>query len=487
MRKSTVCFALLFSGCASLINVPAPGYKSSFSVTDKKAQVFTTANQTTLRLTPTGTLDFKKFNQPLETEVCVFVHPGKTFQSFLGIGGALTDASAETFAKLSKEKQQEFLKAYYDAEIGIGYTLARTNIHSCDFSSDSYTYVNKGDVELKSFSVDHDKKFRIPFIKQVMAATGGSLTLYASPWSPPAWMKDNGSMLQGGKLLQDYKQSWANYYVRFIQAYEKEGIPIWGLSVQNEPMAKQKWESCIFTAQEERDFIKQFLGPTLKNAGMADKKLVAWDHNRDLVQHRASILLDDKEAAKYIWGIGYHWYETWTGSAMQYENIKQVHETYPSTNLLFTEGSIESFKFDKINEWALGEKYGSSMINDFNSGSVGWTDWNVLLDENGGPNHVANYCFAPIIADTRIDSLLYTNIYYYIGQFSKFIKKGAQRIACTTNRDKLLATSFLNPDNSMVVVVMNGGDQKINYQLWMQDEAAKVEALPHSISTFVIK
>jgi glucosylceramidase len=251
-------------------------------------------------------------------------------------------------------------------------------------------------------------------------------------------------------------------------------------------MAKQRWESCIFTAADERDFIKQYLGPTLERAGLKNKKLIAWDHNRDLVYQRASTILDDPGAAKYVWGIGYHWYETWTGSAMQFENVKRVNETYPGKNLLFTEGCIEAFKFDRINDWSLGEKYGRSMINDFNSGTVGWTDWNVLLDEKGGPNHVGNFCFAPIIADTRDGSLHYTNCYYYIGHFSKFIRPGAKRVATTTNRDKLLATSFINKDGQLAIVVMNNSDDKISYRLCLGEKAAETEILPHSISTIVI-
>ncbi len=201
--------------------------------------------------------------QPKETQTCVFVDPTRRFQTFLGIGGALTDASAETFAMLPKEKQREILKAYFDDKEGIGYKLARTNIHSCDFSSGSYTYVEEGDKALKSFSVDHDKQYRIPFIKQALAATRGKLNIYASPWSPPAFMKDNNNMLRGGKLRPEFYESWANYYAKFIKAYQTEGIPMWGLSIQNEPMATQKWESCIYSAEEERDFLKNHLGPKM--------------------------------------------------------------------------------------------------------------------------------------------------------------------------------------------------------------------------------
>ncbi|WP_460615839.1 glycoside hydrolase family 30 protein, partial [Hymenobacter seoulensis] len=286
--------------------------------------------------------------------------------------------------RLPKAQQQELLQAYYSPTKGIGYTLARTSIHSTDFSSAPYTYVAEGDRELTTFSIQHDQQYRIPFIKQAMQAAGGKLTLYVSPWSPPAWMKDTNSMLQGGQLLPEFRQSWANYFVQFIRAYEKAGIPIWGLTVQNEPMAKQKWESCLFTAEQERDFVKGYLGPTLKKAGLGERKLIGWDHNRDLLFQRAATLFDDPEASQYFWGLGYHWYETWTGSGMQFENVRRVHETYPDKHLIFTEGCVEKFAYSGIGDWRLGERYAYSMLHDFNAGTEAWTDWNVLLDETGG-------------------------------------------------------------------------------------------------------
>ena len=226
-----------------------PGIDSTLQ--GRSIAVHTTADKTNYRLSPTETLTFKPMGQPLETQICVFVDPSKRAQTILGIGGALTDASAEVFAKLPAAKQQEFLDAYFDPRKGIGYRLARTNIHSCDFSSASYTYVNEGDKELRSFSVNHDKQFRIPFIKRVIAATGGRLTLFGSPWSPPAFMKTNNDMLHGGKLKPEFHQSWANYYTKFIKAYEREGIPVWGITIQNEPMATQTWESCIYSAEDD--------------------------------------------------------------------------------------------------------------------------------------------------------------------------------------------------------------------------------------------
>jgi glucosylceramidase len=447
--------------------------------------VYETADQTDHRLTATGTLTFTKMGQPLETQICVFVDPSKRAQTILGIGGALTDASAEVFAKLPSDKQREFMDAYYDPKKGIGYTLGRTNIHSCDFSSASYTYVDEGDAALKSFSVAHDRQYRIPFIKRAMATAGGKLTLFASPWSPPAFMKTNGEMLHGGKLKPEFRQAWANYYTKFIRAYEKEGIPIWGISIQNEPMATQTWESCVYSAEDERDFLKNFLGPTMHRAGLGEKKIIAWDHNRDLIWQRVSTILEDPDAAKYVWGIGYHWYEPWSGGEMMFDNVRLVHEQFPDKKLLFTEGTVDRFKPEDITSWRLGEYYGHSMINDFNDGAVGWTDWNVLLDEQGGPNHVGNFCFAPIHADTKTGALTYTNSYYYIGHFSKFVHPGARRIACSPSRSALLSTAFVNPDGKIAVVVMNRGAEKITYYLWMNGNAAEVSSPPHSIQTLV--
>ncbi|MFV0606558.1 MAG: glycoside hydrolase family 30 protein [Niabella sp.] len=460
--------------------------KGFFSVTDKKLTVYTTADTVGYRIAKTANdIAFVDFQQPLETDVCVFVDPAKTFQTFVGIGGALTDAAAETFYKLPKAAQDSFINALYNPEKGIGYTLGRTNMNSCDFSSNSYTYVADNDSTLKTFNIEPDRKFKLPFIKEAIKTTGGNLSLYISPWSPPAWMKTNSNMLQGGKLKKEFYKPWADYYVKYINELVKEGIPVWGLSVQNEPMATQRWESCIYTAEDEADFIKNALGPALQKAKLDKKKLIIWDHNRDLIYQRASTTLRDPDVAKYVWGIGFHWYETWTGSDMMFNNLKRTAEAFPDKNLIFTEGCKEKFSMDSIHNWSLGERYGMSMINDFNAGTVGWTDWNVLLDETGGPNHVGNLCFAPVHGNTKTGELIFTNAYYYIGHFSKFIKPGAKRIIASTNRTDLLSTAFINTDGKVAVVVMNKGSNTINYHLWVSGKAVPVISLPHSIATLV--
>ncbi len=486
MKKIFLLVGVILLAACSRQN-PGPAITvNEFTTKGKSVTVYTTADSTEFRLTQTEMLQFADLKSTSEREIYIFADPSKTFQTMLGIGGALTDASAETFARIPAEKQDELIRAYYDPDKGIGYTLARTNINSCDFSSGSYTYVDEGDMELTSFNIDHDRQYKIPLIKRAIDATGGKLTLFASPWSPPAFMKDNNNMLRGGKLKPEFYQSWATYYTKFIKHYEKEGINVWGISIQNEPMATQTWESCIYFAEDERDFLKNFLGPTMVKEGLADKKIIVWDHNRDLIVQRARAILNDPEAARYVWGIGFHWYEDWTGGEQMHGNTVLVSRTYPDKNLIFTEGCNGPFNSERYYHWGLGENYGVSMINDLNNGTVGWTDWNILLDETGGPNHVRNFCFAPVHADTRTGELIYTNSYFYIGHFSKYIRPGAKRIVCSSSRSILLTTGFINEDGSVSIVVMNPSERNITYNLCFGLQTVQVSILPHSIQTLVI-
>ena len=481
MKKSTksACRTLLVGALVSLGGIPS--IHGGDADLQAQATVYRTVKDTDQRLTKAGPLAFHSKPQPEEWEKTIFIDPSAKFQTFVGVGAALTDAAAETFYKMPQAQQREFLKAHFDPEEGIGYTLGRIPIHSCDFSSASFTYVDEGDQELKSFDICHDLKYRVPFIKEALAVADGDFRLYASPWSPPAWMKTNNDMLQGGKLKPEYAASWANYYIKFIEAYEQQKIPIWGLTVQNEPMAKQRWESCIYTAEEERDFVKNHLGPTLVQAGMKDKKLIVWDHNRDLMVHRASTILNDPDAAQYVWGVGFHWYD-----GGLHDNTKLVNAIYPDINLIFTEGCNYPWNFKKMHEWHWGENYGRNMIHDFNGGAVGWTDWNILLDETGGPNHVGNFCYAPVHGDTQTGKLHYMNSYYYIGHFSKFIRPGARRISSSSMAKNLLSTAFHNEDGTIAVGVMNQSDQNQSFFLWLNGAAASAESPAHSIQTVVI-
>ncbi|HEY9027770.1 MAG TPA: glycoside hydrolase family 30 beta sandwich domain-containing protein, partial [Burkholderiaceae bacterium] len=360
-------------------------------------------------------------------------------------------------------------------------------IHSSDFSSGSYTYVADGDAKLDTFSIAHDREFRVPLIKRAIAAAGGHLLTFASPWSAPAFMKTNGSMLQGGRLKPEFADAWARYYTLFIRAYEKEGIPIWGITVQNEPMATQRWESMIYSAEDERDFLKNHLGPVMAQAGLGDRKIIVWDHNRDLMTQRARVIFDDPDASKYAWGMGFHWYETWAGGAPMFANVGAVHRAWPGKHLLLTEATVEGFDPAGIQSFANAERYGTALINDFNNGAEGWTDWNILLDEHGGPNHVGNFCFAPVHADTRTGELTFTPSYWYLGHFSKFIRPGAHRVEAASSRSNLQTTAFANPDGSLAAVVMNGSDKAVDYRFFVGQDEAKVSIPAHAIQTLVVR
>lgn len=448
---------------------------------ERTADVYVTAKGTKERMTKRSGVSFLPLEQPDEHVPTIILDRDKAFQEIVGIGGALTDAAAETFYKLPGSKQAEILEAFFDRDKGIGFTLGRSSIHSCDFSSASYTYAEvPGDSALEHFTIQHDFQHKIPFIKAAMARAGNEFKFYASPWSPPAWMKTNHDMLHGGKLRPEYRRAWANYFVRFVQEYEKAGVPVWGLTVQNEPMAVQPWESCIFSAAEERDFVKMFLGPALEGAGLSRVKLMIWDHNRGIMYQRAKVVYDDPEAAKYVWGTGFHWY---VGD--HFENVRLVRDAWPDKALLFTEGTEANFHPDSLLEWKWGEMFGRSMIHDFNNGASGWTVWNVILDETGGPNHVGNFCMAPIICDTKTGDLTYMNSFYYLGHFSKFIRPGARRIVCSSNDDSLLATAFVNRDGKVAAVVMNPSEKEIEFHVWIENQSVKTSSPAHSILTIV--
>jgi len=442
------------------------------------ARHYLTARDNDNRLKLQGTL-------PLQEKLgggpaTVFVDPARQFQVIEGFGGAFTEASAVTLQKLSPANRERVLRAYFDPKEGHAYSLCRTHINSCDFSLGNYAYDEvPGDTELKHFSIARDRRALLPMIKDAQKIAGGNIKLFASPWSPPAWMKTNGQMNGGGKLKPESRDAWARYYVRFIQEYAKEGVPIWGLTVQNEPAAVQPWDSCVYTAEEESDFVRDHLGPTLHGAGLSHVKVMIWDHNRDLIVERVCPAYEDPAAARYIWGAGFHWY-----GRDKFENIQLVHDAWPDKQLLFTEGCQEGGPH--IGDWGLGERYARSMINDLNRWAVGWVDWNMVLDETGGPNLVGNFCSAPIIADTKKDELLLQSSYYYIGHFSRFIRPGAQRVLCSTNRDDVEAAAFDNPDGTLAVIVLNRTDVGHKFTLNLNGRSADSTIPSHSISTYVI-
>jgi glucosylceramidase len=410
----------------------------------------------------------------------LFVDTTRRFQALEGFGGAFTEAAATTWAALPPAARAQLLADYFDPDGGHGYTLCRVHMNSCDFALGNYAHVERPDDHaLESFSIERDRQALLPFIRAAQTAARGPLKLLASPWSPPPWMKTSGEMNHGGQLRPECRRAWAHCFVRFIRAYEAEGVPIWGVTVQNEPMARQRWDSCLVSAEEERDFVRDHLGPALQAAGLSHVKIVIWDHNRDLMVERASVVYGDPDAAQYVWGTGFHWY-----GADHFDHVQLVHDAWPGKALLFTEGCQEGGPH--IGAWEVGERYACSIINDLNRWTVGWIDWNLLLDERGGPNHAGNFCSAPILADRAQGSLMHQSAYWVLGHFSRFIRPGAQRVLCASSRADIEATAFRDPDGDVAAVALNRHAHHVGMRLSVDGAAWAIDLPPHSISTLAV-
>jgi glucosylceramidase len=437
---------------------------------------FLTARDSDARLAEQATLAPNADDPALPA---VWVNSAKAFQTIEGFGGAFTEAAAVTWLKLNTAQRDEVLYRYFDDADGHAYSLCRVHMGSCDFALGNYAHVETpGDVALQSFSIERDRQALLPFINAAQAVANRPLKLLASPWSPPAWMKTNGQMNHGGSLKPEYRRAWARCFVRFIEAYAAEGVPIWGVSVQNEPNATQRWDSCLYTAEEERDFVRDFLGPELAAAGLGDTCIIIWDHNRDLMVERASVVYSDPAAARFVWGTGFHWY-----GADHFEHVQQVHDAWPDKKLLFTEGCHEGGPHH--GSWDLGERYARSMINDLNRWTVGWIDWNLLLDHSGGPNHVGNLCSAPILVDAAHAALLPQSSYFYIGHVTRFVRPGARRVLCTTTQHAVEAAAFLNTDGTIATVILNRTEHEQPFALRIDGLRTVTRLPPRSIATYL--
>jgi glucosylceramidase len=447
------------------------------SETKGKIEVFLTAEGTKDWIAKKRPIAFDPDDIETENQV-VNIHEDIRFQKIFGFGGAFTEAAANTFYRLPARARKQVLAACFDAEKGNGYTVCRTHINSCDFSLGNYAYVEDGaDTKLRTFSIARDEKALLPLIVEAQKAAARELTLFASPWSPPAWMKTNNMMNEGGKLKGEFRDLWARYIARYLEAYAAKGVKLWGITVQNEPKATQRWDSCVYTAEEERDFVRDHLGPVLKKAGFGHVKIFVWDHNKERVVERSQTIFSDGAASKYIAGLGFHWY-----SGDHFEELETFHHLHPDKMLLFTEGCNSLASMDT---WNSGEKYAHDIIGDLNHWASGWCDWNLLLDEGGGPNHVGNFCSAPIIADTGTGTLRLQSSYFYLGHFSRFIVPGSERIAHSTYTDALEVTAARRPDDTIAVVVLNRGDEDLPFVLRTRSGAAKCLARKRSIMTML--
>lgn len=389
----------------------------------------------------------------------VNIYPEVRYQKIRGFGGAFTEAAAHNYAMMSSKRKQEIQKAYF-SEKGLNYNLGRLHMNSCDFALGNYTYIEEGDDKLESFDISHDTEEIIPFINEAQKNAANQMEFLMSPWSPPAFMKTNNDMNHGGTLKREYYKAWADYYVKFIQEYAKQGIKIGYITVQNEPEAVQTWDSCTYSAEEESDFVSGYLGPALEKAGLLEVKILVWDHNKEEGYARMKAVIADSDTRKYVSGTAMHWY---TGD--HFEAIELILKQYPEMEVFFTEGCVEYSRFADSGEIDKAEMYAHDILGNLNAGISASLDWNLLLDEKGGPNHVGNFCAAPIMCDSKNDTFEKRLSYYYIGHFSRYIKPGAVRIGYTRYTDKIEVTAFSNPDGQRVAVLLNKSKDDVEVTL----------------------
>jgi len=391
----------------------------------------------------------------------VNVYPEVRYQTIDGFGGAITEAAAYTFSLLSPSEQQRVLEHYFGEEHA-RYSVVRTHLDSCDFSLDQYQALGVDDDEsFASFSLARDEQYILPMLRRAQEVAGRPLEIMLSPWSPPAFMKTNRSRTHGGSLLPEYRGFWARYIVRYVQAYRELGFRVTRITIQNEPNATQTWDSCRFTTAEEKEFLRDHLHPELERAGLTDVGVHIWDHNKERVYERTRDIIDD-DTRGMIAGVAFHWY---TGE--HFDALALVRERYPELKLVFSEGCVEYSRFEPADSRGNAAMYAHDIIGNLNAGMNTFIDWNVLLDAEGGPNHVRNFCAAAIMADPVTGDARLTGIYWVMAEFSRSILPGARRVATTKYTADLDVVAAQNPDGSLVLLVHNtvGAEREVIVRL----------------------
>ncbi len=442
--------------------------------------------------------------------IAVQLLPENKYQTITGFGGSFTEASAYLLNQLSKQNRDLILNAYFGSE-GARYSLTRTHINSCDFSLGNYSYAPiEGDKTLENFSIEEDRDDIIPMIKDAMAISEDGFKIISSPWTAPPWMKDNNDWV-GGKLLPEYYDSWALFFSKYLTAYQKEGIDIWAVTVENEPLGNgNNWESMHFSAEEMVDFVQHHLGPKL-NADGHDVKILAYDQNRgDELIEWAKVIYNDESFSKYFDGFAIHWYAStfdWFPKSLNF-----THEMAPDKYLIQSEACVDAevpkWKDDQWYwskeatdwgwDWAPEDqkhlhpkyvpvyRYARDIIGCLNNWVDGWVDWNMILDRQGGPNWFKNWCVAPVIVDPEKDEVYFTPLFYTMVHFSKFIRPGAVRIGFENPDKSLMMTAAKNPDGSVVVVILNMNEEAKNLNLSMEIQSVDLQISAKAIQTIVI-
>lgn len=407
------------------------------------------------------------------------LYPEVTYQKIEGFGGAITDSAGYIYSLLNETQKKEMLHTYFGKE-EMKYNLVRIPIDSCDFSLEHYEADgDEADGDFHHFSFDRVEKYILPLLKDAEKMFGAKLSIMLSPWSPPVYMKTNGERNNGGKLKPEYRKRWADYICRYIKEYQSRGFIVKRLTMQNEPKAVQTWDSCIYTAQEEKEFLKNYLWPALKENNMEEIEIYLWDHNKERAFEWACTIIDE-ETTDMIAGIAFHWY-----SGDHFEALRMIHDRFPDKKLLLSEACIEYSKYAADDYLSNAQKYAHDIIGNLNEGMNTFIDWNLVLNEEGGPNHVGNFCDAPYMLDRQTKLLRQSNIQNYLWHFTHFITPDCTRIGHTRYTDQLEITAFRRGDE-IVFVLLNRCREELPVAVRLNDRCIEFSAAPNSISTGVI-
>ncbi|MBE0662892.1 MAG: glycoside hydrolase family 30 protein [Bacteroidales bacterium] len=445
-----------------------------------------------------------------EAKAEISLLPDEKFQTITGFGGSFTEASAYLLNQLSLENRNIILEAYF-GESGARYSLTRTHMNSSDFSLGNYSYASvENDMELKHFSIEEDMDDIIPMIKDAMAISKDGFKIISSPWSAPPWMKDNKDW-KGGKLLPEYYDTWALFFSKYLDAYRTQGIEIWAITVENEPLGNDSnWESMHFTPQEQNDFVINHLGPKLRADGQ-EVKIFGFDQNRDDEMIKwVDVMYDDEIARDFYDGTAVHWYAStydFFPDALQY-----AHQKAPDKHLINTEACVDAevpkwqddawYWSKEATDWGWDWapeqhkyrhpkyvpvfRYARDIIGCLNNWVDGWVDWNMVLNRQGGPNWANNWCVAPVIVDPDQDEVYFTPLYYTLAHFSRFIRPGAVRIGFENPDEDLMVTAAQNPDGSIAVVIFNPNEEEKGIKLSLQEKSMDFAISGKAVQTILI-
>jgi len=455
------------------------------------------------------------------------VSPNQVFQKYYGFGASFTESSAWNLATIPASLRKKVLTKLFSPTEGAGFSLTRTHINSSDYSNNHYTYIDKNDKELKTFSIYQDMKGfsgdensqvkgikledpsydLIPMIKEASAIAGADFDIISSAWSPPSWMKSGEtSEMTNGTLRPEYYAVWAQYLSKYVSAYAKQGIKLWGITPQNEPLHSHdaRWDSNGFTSEQGRDFLKLHLGPQLVKDGHLNLddlddglRVLIYDHNKSTMNDYVKVTYQDPEAAKYAWGTGFHWY---ANSELKENNwhtdALDEHQTnWPTKGMIHTESSMDIDEKDPIGQYWRDstdyagvyvpfETYAYDIISDLNHGTQGYIEWCMILSNKGQPNPYDNFNSAPVLINPLTDEVIYTPLYYLLSHFSKFIKPEAHRIGLDSSSSKdLIYTAAQNKDGSIVVVIYNNNNESYEISVELDNTTKSTQIAAKAMQT----